>query len=172
MQSKLQSMEGTKKRVEELKTKNSNYRNELLELHNWPCNRINEYLGSINSEQVALQWTFEQEHANWKVVEQSLSLINKILKAAKVKVEQLEGQNKALIEKTHKHQLELQCNEGFTHLVLEVLKDTLLTSIISPSELLNLKLYGSSLVRLLTPTLTTKVGDDFWWSSYNCEISV
>jgi len=62
-------MEGTKKRVEELKTKNSNYRNELLELHNWPCNRINEYLGSINSEQVALQWTFEQEHANWKVVE-------------------------------------------------------------------------------------------------------
>jgi hypothetical protein len=52
-------------------------------------------------------------------------------------------------------------NEGFAHLVLGVLKDTLLTSIIPPSQLLNLKLYGFSLVRLPTPTFTTKVGDDF-----------
>jgi hypothetical protein len=49
------------------------------------------------------------------------------------------------------------CKEGFTHHVLEVLKDTLLTSIIPPSQLLNLKLYGSSHVRLPSPTLTTKL---------------
>jgi hypothetical protein len=64
------------------------------------------------------------------------------------------------------------CNEGFTHLVLEVLKNTLLTSIIPPSLLLNLQFYGSSLVRLPTPTLTTKVDDDFWWSNDKCEICV
>jgi hypothetical protein len=64
------------------------------------------------------------------------------------------------------------CKEGFTHHVLDVLKDTLLTLIIPPSQLLNLKLYGSSLVRLPSPTLTTKVGDDFWWFSDKCKICV
>jgi hypothetical protein len=44
-------------------------------------------LGSIDLQHVKLKKTLEQEHANQKVVEQSLTLIEKLLILAKGKVE-------------------------------------------------------------------------------------
>jgi hypothetical protein len=48
-------------------------------------------LGSIDSQQLKLKKTLEQEHANQKVVEQSLTLTEKLFILAKGKVKWLEG---------------------------------------------------------------------------------
>ncbi len=66
-------MEGTKKKVHKLEIENSNYQNELLELHKWLI-EIGKTLGSINLEWVMLKHIFEQKQANQKVIEQSLNL--------------------------------------------------------------------------------------------------
>jgi hypothetical protein len=61
-------LEGTKKKVHELETKNSNYCNELPYFHKQFI-EINKTLGSIDLQHVKLKKTLEQEHANQKVVE-------------------------------------------------------------------------------------------------------
>jgi hypothetical protein len=75
-----------KKKVHELKTENSNYRNEPPYFHKQFI-EISKTLGSIDLQHVKLKKTLEQEHANQKVVEQSLTLIEKLLILAKGKVE-------------------------------------------------------------------------------------
>jgi hypothetical protein len=82
-----------------LETKNSNFWNELIELHKW-LNKIGKILGSIDSKQAMLKQKNWKEQTNQKVIEQSLKLTNKLFKMAKVKVERLEGQNEVFIEKT------------------------------------------------------------------------
>ncbi len=92
-------MESIKKKVKELETKNSNFRNELIELHKW-LTKIGKILGSVDSKQAMLKHFFWKEQTNQKIVEQSLRLANKLFKMTKVKVEWLEGQNEVFIEKT------------------------------------------------------------------------
>jgi hypothetical protein len=46
------------KRVQELETENSNYQNELLEVHKW-FTKIGKTLGSIDSERAMLKQIFE-----------------------------------------------------------------------------------------------------------------
>ncbi len=82
-----------------METKNSNFWNELIELHKW-LNKIGKILGSIDSKQAMLKQKNWKEQTNQKVIEQSLKLTNKLFKMAKVKVERLEGQNEVFIEKT------------------------------------------------------------------------
>jgi len=53
-------LEGAQKKVLELETKNFNYQNELLELHNWIV-EIGKIMGLINLEQAAMQKTLEQK---------------------------------------------------------------------------------------------------------------
>jgi hypothetical protein len=62
------------------------------------------------------------------------------------------------------------CNGGSIDLVLEVLKNTLLVISTPPKQLLDLILYGSSLVGLPTPIITTNFGDDLLWVSDGSEI--
>jgi hypothetical protein len=83
-------LEGTKKKVHELETKNSNYCNELPYLHK-QFTKISKTLGSIDSQQVKLKKILEQEHANQNVVEQSVTFIQKLFILAKGKVKWLEG---------------------------------------------------------------------------------
>jgi hypothetical protein len=67
------------------------------------------------------------------------------------------------------------CNESFVDLVLEVFKDILLavsTPPTFPSQLLDLIIYGSSLIGLPTPIVTLNFGDDFLWASDKSEIYV
>jgi hypothetical protein len=55
------------------------------------------------------------------------------------------------------------CSGGSTDLVLEVLKNILLVASTPPTprkQLLNLIVYGSSLIGLPTPIVTTNFGDD------------
>ncbi len=59
MQIELQDFEGTKK-VPQLETKNSNYQNELLDLHKHII-KIGKMLGSIDSKQAKLKQAFEQK---------------------------------------------------------------------------------------------------------------
>jgi len=69
-----------------LEIKNSNYQNELLNLHKH-LTKIGKTLGSINSEWVKLKQALEQEQTNQKVVEQSLTFIEKLFILAKGKVD-------------------------------------------------------------------------------------
>ncbi len=73
-----------------MKIKNSNYHNELTYLHK-QFTEIDKALGSIDSQQLKVKKTMEQEHANQKVVEQSLTLTEKLFILAKGKVKWLEG---------------------------------------------------------------------------------
>ncbi len=66
-------------------------------------------------------------------------------------------------------------NEIFVDLVHEVLKDILLvvnTPPILPNQLLDLIVYGSSLIGLPTPIVTINFSDDFLWASDKSEIYV
>jgi wobble nucleotide-excising tRNase len=54
----LQNLEGTKKKVMELENENSNYQNELLDLHKCLV-EISNTLGSINLEQAKLKQGLE-----------------------------------------------------------------------------------------------------------------
>jgi hypothetical protein len=65
------------------------------------------------------------------------------------------------------------CSGGSTDLVLEVLKNTLpiaSTLPTPPKQLLDLILYGSFLIGLPTPIITTNFGDDILWASDESEI--
>ncbi len=65
------------------------------------------------------------------------------------------------------------CSGGSTNLVLEVMKNTLLvanTPPTPPKQLLDLILYGSFLIRLPTPIMTTNFGGDLLWASDGSEI--
>jgi hypothetical protein len=62
---------------------------------------------------------------------------------------------------------------GSTNLVLEVLKNILpvaSTPPTPPKQLLDLILYGSSLIVLPTPIITSNFGDDLLWASDGNEI--
>lgn len=62
--------------------------------------------------------------------------------------------------------------KGFTYLVSEVLKDTLVatnTPPTPPNQLLDLIVYGSSFVGLPTLIVTTNFGDDFLWANDGSE---
>jgi hypothetical protein len=65
------------------------------------------------------------------------------------------------------------CCGGSTDLVLEVLKNILPIASIPPTppkQLLDLILYGSSLIGLPTPIITSNFGDDLLWVSDGSEI--
>jgi hypothetical protein len=65
------------------------------------------------------------------------------------------------------------CIGGSTDLVLEVLKNILLvisTPLAPPKQLLDLILYGSSLVGLPTPIITINFGNALLWVSDRSEI--
>jgi hypothetical protein len=53
-------------------------------------------LGTIDLERTKLKQALEQEQANWKAMDQSITLIKKLLVSTKGKVEQLEEQMKIL----------------------------------------------------------------------------
>jgi hypothetical protein len=63
------------------------------------------------------------------------------------------------------------CRGGSTDLILEVLKNnlpiatTLPTPPTPPKQLLDLILYGSSVVGLPTPIITINFGDDLLWAN-------
>jgi hypothetical protein len=65
------------------------------------------------------------------------------------------------------------CSGGSTDLIFEVLKNTLpiaSTPPTPPKQLLYLILYGSFLIGLPTPIITTNFGDDILWASDGSEI--
>jgi hypothetical protein len=65
------------------------------------------------------------------------------------------------------------CSGDFTDLVLEVLNNTLPIASnppTPPKQLLDLIVYGSSLIGLPTPIITTNFGDEFLWASDGNEI--
>jgi hypothetical protein len=62
------------------------------------------------------------------------------------------------------------CSGSSTNLVLEVLKNILPLASTPPKQLLHLILYGSSLIGLPTPIITTNFGDDLLWVSDGNEI--
>jgi hypothetical protein len=69
--------------------------------------------------------------------------------------------------------MKMVCNGVSTYLVLEVLKNILLvasTPPTPPKQLLDLIIYGSSLIGLPTPIITTNFGDDLLWVSDESEI--
>jgi len=60
------------------------------------------------------------------------------------------------------------CSGGSTDLILEVLKNILpiaSTPPTPPKQLLDLIIYGSFLIGLPTPIITTNFGDDILWAS-------
>jgi hypothetical protein len=65
------------------------------------------------------------------------------------------------------------CSGGSKNLVLEVMNNTLpvaSTPPTPPKQLLDLILYGSSLIGLPTPIMTTNSGGDLLWASDGSEI--
>jgi hypothetical protein len=59
----LQNLDGIRKRVFELETKNSNYHNELSDLHK-QLTKIGKMLGTIDSEWMKFKQALEEEQAN------------------------------------------------------------------------------------------------------------
>ncbi len=106
LQMELQNLEDTRKRVLELETKNSNYWNELPNLHKHVI-EIGKMLGTIDLKQAKFKQALEEEQANQKAMEQSLTLIKSYLFSPKGRVVQLEEQNETLIETMQKQQMEL-----------------------------------------------------------------
>lgn len=106
LQTELQNLEGIRKRVLKLEIENSNYYNELLNLHKRLI-KISKTLGTIDLERAKLKEALEQEQANLKVMEQSITLVEKLLVSTKGKVEWLEEQNETFTKTTQK-QVELQ----------------------------------------------------------------
>jgi hypothetical protein len=62
------------------------------------------------------------------------------------------------------------CSVGFTDLVLEILKNILRVANTPPKQFRDLILYGSSLIGLPIPIITTNFGDGLLWASDKSEI--
>ncbi len=69
--------------------------------------KIGKTLSFIDSKKAKLKQALKQEQNNWKVVEQTLALIENLFISTKRKVEQLEGQNESLTKMVQTQQLEL-----------------------------------------------------------------